>query len=280
MDDIRVITDSTSSIGEDLIKKYKVIQVSFYFEIDGNLYKDLYDIKTEEIFEKLKNKNFIEFKAFPPRPEDFLNEFKRVEENKIFCITISSTLSGCYKNALIAKTMIKDKEIEVIDSLNAGSGEGILTYKILNLIENGYSFKEIKIESENLINKIRTYVYIDSLKDVYRTGRIPKIISNFGSLLSLKPIVSIDYGKIRSITLAKNRVDGINKLIEIIKREIKEETIFCMYINFSEEIEFFREEILKIFPNLKIYFVNFTPIMGYAVLTGAFGVSFLGGERI
>jgi hypothetical protein len=53
-----------------------------------------------------------------------------------------------------------------------------------------------------------------------------------------------------------------------------------MYINFSEEIEFFREEILKIFPNLKIYFVNFTPIMGYAVLTGAFGVSFLGGERI
>jgi DegV family protein with EDD domain len=280
MDDIRVITDSTSSIGEDLIKKYKVIQVSFYFEIDGNLYKDLYDIKTEEIFEKLKNKNFIEFKAFPPRPEDFLNEFKRVEENKIFCITISSTLSGCYKNALIAKTMIKDKEIEVIDSLNAGSGEGILTYKILNLIENGYSFKEIKIESENLINKIRTYVYIDSLKDVYRTGRIPKIISNFGSLLSLKPIISIDYGKIRSITLAKNRVDGINKLIEIIKREIKEETIFCMYINFSEEIEFFREEILKIFPNLKIYFVNFTPIMGYAVLTGAFGVSFLGGERI
>ena len=280
MEDIRIITDSTSSINEDLIKKYKVIQVPFYFEIEGNLYKDLYDINIEEIFEKLKNKNFIEFKAFPPKPEDFLDEFKKIQENKIFCITISSTLSGCYKNALIAKSMIKEKEIEVIDSLNAGSGEGILTYKILNLIENGYSFKEIKNEIINLINRIRTYVYIDSIKDVYRTGRIPKIISNFGSLLSLKPIVSIEYGKIKPITLAKNRIDGLIKLIEIIKREIKEEIIFCMYINFSEEMEFFKKEIFKILPNLKIYFVNFTPIMGYAVLTGAFGVSFIGGENI
>ncbi|MBC7194987.1 MAG: DegV family protein, partial [Caldisericia bacterium] len=120
-----------------------------------------------------------------------------------------------------------------------------------------------------------------SLKDVYRTGRIPKILSDFGSLLSLKPIVSIDYGKIKPITLTKNRKDGLLKLVEIIKRDIKENILFCMHINFKdEEIEFFKDAILKNINDLKINLTPFTPIMGYAVLTGAFGVSFIGGERV
>ncbi|MBC7194748.1 MAG: DegV family protein, partial [Caldisericia bacterium] len=69
MQKIRVITDSTSSLSEDLIEKYNVIRVPFYFEINNKLYKDLFDIKTEEIFEILKNKEEAEFKAFPPKHE-------------------------------------------------------------------------------------------------------------------------------------------------------------------------------------------------------------------
>lgn len=280
MERIRVITDSTANLPQELIKRYNIIQIPFYFEIENKVFRDSVDITNEEIFKIFENKKFLEFKAFPPKVEDFLDVFKKVDEEKIICITISSTMSGCYKNALIAKNLILDKKIEVIDSLNAGSGEGILTYKIIELIENSLPFNEIILKGRELVNKIKTYVYIDSLKDVFRTGRIPKILSDFGSLLSLKPIVSVDFGKIKKVSLAKDRYDGILKLIDIIKREIKEETIFCMYINFKdEEIEFFKNETIKKIEKIKIYTVPFTPIMGYAVLTGAFGVSFIGGER-
>lgn len=280
MERIRVITDSTANLPKELIKKYNIIQVPFYFEIENKVYRDSIDITNEEIFKIFESKKFLEFKAYPPKVEDFLDTYNKIEEEKIICITISSTISGCYKNALIAKDLVLNKQIEVIDSLNAGSGEGVLTYKVIELIENNIPFNEIILNIKDLVNKIKTYVYIDSLKDVYRTGRIPKILSDFGALLSLKPIVSIDFGKIKKVTLSKDRFDGILKLIEIIKREIKENLIFCMHINFKdEEIEFFKNEINKVFKEKKIYTVPFTPIMGYAVLTGAFGVSFIGGER-
>ncbi|MDI6860488.1 MAG: DegV family protein [Caldisericia bacterium] len=280
MERIRVITDSTANLPKELIKKYNIIQVPFYFEIENKVYRDSIDITNEEIFKIFESKKFLEFKAYPPKVEDFLDTYNKIEEEKIICITISSTISGCYKNALIAKDLVLNKQIEVIDSLNAGSGEGILTYKVIELIENNIPFNEIILNIKDLVNKIKTYVYIDSLKDVYRTGRIPKILSDFGALLSLKPIVSIDFGKIKKVTLSKDRFDGILKLIEIIKREIKENLIFCMHINFKdEEIEFFKNEINKVFKEKKIYTVPFTPIMGYAVLTGAFGVSFIGGEK-
>lgn len=280
MERIRVITDSTTNLPKEFIDKYNIIQIPFYFEIENKIYKDSIDITTEEVFKIVEEKKHLEFKSYPPKVEDFLDAFKNVEEEKIICITIASNISGCYKNALIAKNMIKYKRIEIIDSLNAGSGEGILTYKIIKFIESCLSFEEIISKGRELVNRIKTYVYIDSLKDVYRTGRIPKILSDFGSLLSLKPIVSIDFGKIKKVTLSKNRYDGILKLIEIIKREIKGEEIFSMNINFTdEEIEFFKNEIMKNLGKTKIFTVPFTPIMGYAVLTGAFGVSFIGGER-
>ncbi|MCX8094993.1 MAG: DegV family EDD domain-containing protein [Caldisericia bacterium] len=280
MERIRIVTDSTANLPIEFIEKYKILQIPFYFEIENNIYRDLIDINTEEILKLFENKEKLEFKAYPPKPEDFLNLFQGVEEEKIICITISSTISGCFKNALIAKDLIKEKEIEIIDSLNAGSGEGILVYNIIDLIKNNFSFNEIISRAKEMVNKIKTYVYIDSLKDVYRTGRIPKILSDFGSLLSLKPIVSIDFGKIKKVTLSKNRYDGILKLVEITTREIKDDTIFCMYLNFKEdEIKFFENEIKKKIKKINIYNVPFTPIMGYAVLTGAFGISFMGGER-
>lgn len=281
MERIRIITDSTANLPKEFIDEYNILQIPFYFEINNKTYRDLIDITTDEIFKFFEsNKGVLDFKANPPKPEDFLNLINSLDEEKIIIITISSTISGCYKNALIAKNMIKDKRIEVIDSFNAGSGEGILTYKITKLIEENLSFDEIVSKGRELVNRIKTYVYIDSLKDVYRTGRIPKILSDFGSLLSLKPIVSIDFGKIKKVTLSKDRYDGILKLIEIIKREIKGEEIFSMHINFTDkEIEFFKNEIIKNLGKAKVFTVPFTPIMGYAVLTGAFGVSFIGGER-
>lgn len=277
---IRIVTDSTVTLPKEFVEKYRIIQVPFYFEIENKVYRDLLDITIEEVLKIFENKKKLEFKAYPPKPEDFLNAFKNIDEKQIICITISSTLSGCYKNALIAKDLIKEKEIEIIDSLNAGSGEALLAYKIIELVEKKLDFYEVVHKAKELVNNIKTYVYIDSLKDVYRTGRIPKVLSDFGTLLSLKPIVSIDLGKIKKVVLAKSRVDGILKIIDITHREIKDDILICMYINFNDEmIKLFENEINKKIENLKIYYVPFTPIMGYAVLTGAFGLSFLGGEK-
>jgi len=275
MERVRVITDSTAIIPREVKIRYNILQVPFYFEFDNKIYRDGIDINTEEIYKKINEET--KFKAYPPKPEDFLETFNLCEEEKIICITISSTFSGCYKNALIAKDFVKDKKIEIIDSLTAGSGEGLLTYLTLIYAEECLKFEEIIKRVKDDLFKIKTIVYIDTIKYVYRTGRIPKSLSNFGSMLSLKPIVSLSMGKIKPLSLVTNREKGFDKIVEVLKRDNEGKFLFCMDIDIKDyEKKMFIEKTKEIFNNIEIFFDVFTPIMGYAVGSGAFGVSYIG----
>ncbi|MGC8943980.1 MAG: DegV family protein [Caldisericia bacterium] len=275
MEKIRVITDSTATLPSEIKNRYNILQAPFYFEFGGKIHKDGIDIEIDEVYKHI-NEN-TKFKAYPPKPEDFLNIFNLCSEDKIICITISSTFSGCYKNALIAKDFIKDKEIEIIDSLTAGSGEGLLTYLTLRYIEEALPFKDLISKVKETALKIKTIVYIDTLKYVYRTGRIPKTLSNFGSFLSVKPIVSLSLGKIRPLSVVTSREKGFERIVEVLKKDNAQDILICMDIDVKEEEKrFFVEKMREIFENIKIFFVEFTPIMGYAVGSGVFGVSYIG----
>lgn len=275
MEKIKVITDSTAILPNEIKNSYNILQVPFYFEFGDRIYKDGVDIDVDDVYKYIDENT--KFKSYPPKPEDFLNIFNSCSEDKIICITISSTLSGCYKNGLIAKSFIVDKEIEVIDSLSAGSGEGLLTYLTLRFIKEGFSFNDLISKLKETILKIRTVVYIDTLKYVFRTGRIPKVLSNFGSFLSVKPIVSLNLGKIKPLSLVTNKEKGFERVVEVLKKDNSSNTIFFMYIDVKdEEKSFFVKKVREIFKDIDIFFVKFTPIMGYAVGSDAFGVSYLG----
>lgn len=152
-----------------------------------------------------------------------------------------------------------------------------MTYLTLRYIEEGYSFNDLISKIKETTLKIRTIVYIDTLKYVFRTGRIPKALSNFGSFLSVKPIVSLNLGKIKPLSLATNKEKGFERVVEVLKKDNSSNTIFFMYIDVKEEEKnFFVKKIKEIFKDINIFFVKFTPIMGYAVGSDAFGVSYLG----
>lgn len=275
MGKVKIITDSTAVLPYEIKNSYNILQVPFYFEFGDKIYKDGIDIDVDDVYKYIDENT--KFRSYPPKPEDFLNIFNSCSEDKIICITISSTLSGCYKNGLIAKSFIIDKEIEVIDSLSAGSGEGLLTYLTLSYIKEGFSFNDLITKVKETTLKIRTIVYIDTLKYVFRTGRIPKALSNFGSFLSVKPIVSLNLGKIKPLSLVTNKEKGFEKIVDVLRKDNALDTIFFMYIDVKEEEKnFFVEKIKEIFKDINIFFVKFTPIMGYAVGSEAFGVSYLG----
>lgn len=156
MEKVRIITDSTAILPFEIKKLYNILQVPFYFEFGNRIYKDGVDIDVDDVYKYIDENT--KFRSFPPKPEDFLNIFNSCSEDKIICITISSTLSGCYKNGLIVKSFIVDKEIEIIDSLSAGSGEGLLTYLTLKYIEEGFSFNDLISKVKETILKIKTIV--------------------------------------------------------------------------------------------------------------------------
>jgi len=269
---IKIVTDSVSCVPKEIIKKLDIKVVPFYFKIDNKEYKDGIDIDTRDVYK------FVEegypFRAYPPKVEDFLNVFNSLKEKEILCITLSSTFSACIRNCKIAKEMVKDKKIEVIDSLNGAAGEGLLAIYASRLSEKGKKLTEIVSLTKRLATRIKTVVMLDTIKYVFRTGRIPKTLSNFGSLFSLKPILMLHNGKIKPVKLVRNKDRGIQKLLEILLRE--KEPLHVVVMHADDEIEG-RKLVKKIKETVavrEIFLTEFTPIMGFATGKKLIGVSF------
>jgi len=141
---------------------------------------------------------------------------------------------------------VKDKKIEVIDSLNCGGGEALLAYFTFRSIEDGLSFEELVPKVKESTSKIKTIIYVDTLKYVNRTGRIPKATANFGSFLSVKPIISVDIGKIRPMSLVGSRAKGFYKIIDVLKRDKPKDPLICMELDLlDEERKVFIERLRK-----------------------------------
>lgn len=84
-------------------------------------------------------------------------------------------------------------------------------------------------------------------------------------------------GKIKPLSLVTSKEKGFEKIVEVLRKDNAQNTIFFMYIDIKEEEKnLFVEKVKEIFENINIFFVKFTPIMGYAVGSEAFGVSYLG----
>lgn len=276
---IKIVVDSASCLPKELIEEYSISVIPFYFQVGDKIYKDGIDITVEEAY-KFVEKGSL-FKAFPPKVEDFLNLFKRIEEKQIIFVSLSSTFSRSIKNCQIAKEMISDKRIEIIDSLNAGSGEGLIVLEIVRLIKGGRKFDEVVKVARNLAMIIKTVVLLDTIKQVFRTGRIPKFLSDFGVLLSLKPVVMLYNGKIRPIKLVRDKDKGIEKLIDFIKEKKGDKLhVFIMHANDGEKARKLYEYIKENFSVEEIYISEFSPIMGFATGRGTIGISFYSEEDI
>ena len=116
MDKIRIVTDSTADLPEEIINKYKIKVIPLSFIIDGKVYHDLVDISREEYYRELMN-----CKEFPttsqPTPAEFLdayNELIAEGAEKIISIHLSSDLSGTVKGAQMTAQMVKNAEVCVI----------------------------------------------------------------------------------------------------------------------------------------------------------------------
>jgi len=154
-----------------------------------------------------------DIKTSQPTPETFIRHFSAAKAagDQVLCILISSALSGTCQGAEIAKAMVEDGGIYIIDSLAAAAAEKLLVYKACRLREQGLSAAGIAGELERYKGRIRLYACLDTLDYLVRGGRLTRAAGTMGTALRLKPIISLSEGKL-----------SVEKKAMGIKRAIKE----------------------------------------------------------
>lgn len=211
MKKIKIITDSTLDLPEDLIREKGIEVLPLLINFGEESYLDGVDINTKEMLDKIEKENVLPTTA-QITPNRFQDVFKKYLEQgyKIVTIVMSSEMSGTYQSACIAKNMLESDDIVVIDSRNVTSGLGVLLLKACEFRDNGDSIFEIEEKIKNIIPKVKSSLSFESLENLVRGGRLSKTAATIGSVLGLRLILEVKDGKMS----VKDKVRGSKKALK------------------------------------------------------------------
>ena len=211
----RIIVDSTADLFTELKNRVGVVPLTVHFGEEE--YLDGVTIDHKTFYEKL-----IESDVLPTTsqatPDSFIKEFQKIKENgdSAVVITISSKLSGTYQSAVIATEDFDN--IYIVDSGSAAIGSGILAERALKLADDGMNAREIAKLLNEEKEKIVIIALFDTLEYLKRGGRISKTAAFAGSVLNIKPVLSVIDGEITVLGKARGSKMGNNLLVEEIEK--------------------------------------------------------------
>lgn len=206
---IHIITESSSDITQELAQKLNITVLPIQLHIGNEDFMDGINLTKNRFYELL-----IEEDVLPKTSQitPYAYEQATNGDEEYIIITIANELSGCYRNAcFIAEGK---KNIHVIDSRTASLGQYILVKRACELRDAGKSFQEIITILEEEKNKIHIIALMNTLEYLKKGGRISSVAYAAGALLGIKPVISIEDGKIVVLGKARGSKSGNNMLME------------------------------------------------------------------
>ncbi|MDD4635783.1 MAG: DegV family protein [Dehalococcoidales bacterium] len=214
---IKVVTDSTADLPEELIREYGIEVVPAYVLLNGKTYRDGIDISQDELYRRMVDMQETVTTSQPP-PADFAEVYRSLlkEVDHIISIQVTGRLSGIYASALSAKNMLEEgSRVHVVDSQLTSMGMGMLTVLAAQMARAGNTIEKIVNEIKAAINNTHIWATFDTLKYLHRGGRIGKAKALVGSMLNIKPLLTMRDGEIFPIGVARTRNRAIDRLIEL-----------------------------------------------------------------
>jgi len=280
MQQVAIVTDSIACLTRELVEQYGIKIAPLPFYVGDKVYRDWVDITPSQAYEFFL-KDPDSFKSMGASPGVFLEPYREASKQakNILCVTISAKISGAYDAAQLAKEQIKTEfpqtSIEVLDSQTVAAAEGFVALAAARAAE-GRSLAEVVEAAEEMRDRVTFLALLDTIRHVYRTGRIPKIASQVGSMLNVRPILTTSSGLIRFIGAVRSRERGIERILKIMRDKVGESPVHVavMHAYAPEEAERLKERVSSEFNCAELWVAEFSPLMGYATGTGTLALAF------
>jgi len=280
-DKVAIVTDSVACLTKELVEQYgiRIAPINFYF--GDKVYKDWVDITPDEAYE-LFLKDPDSFKTSGSNPGDWYKACREasVETKSILCVTVSAKLSGVYNGALEAKERLKAElphiSIEVLDSQMATAAEGFVALAAARAAEEGKSLAEVVKAAEEMIGRVSFVAVLDTIRHIYRTGRIPKIAALAGSMLNIRPLLTVSSGLVRFAGAVRSRERGIEQMLKMMRDKVGQSPVHVavMHAYALDDAQRLKERVASEFNCVELWISGFSPVMGYATGTGTIGLAF------
>ena len=274
MANVAVLTDSCSSIPQDILERLHIRTVAYYIHRGEEVLRDLVTIQRAEFLQWLMTARSLPTTA-SPGPGDYFNAYKElVNEGKeqIISIHLTSKGSGAFQAASVAQTMIKDEypnvRIEVMDTNNVSLCQGWMVIEAARGALAGLSLDRVTATVKKMMPITHMIQTADTLKYLYMGGRIGKAQQLAGSLLNIKPLIGMVDGVIVPLGRAHSRGQAYQQMADMVANTIGNGKAKIAYVHAGarHEVERIKEIVESKVEVVESLFAELSPAL--AVHTG------------
>ncbi len=218
----KIVVDSCCELPKELLEDARFEIVPLQLEVGEYKVPDDENFNQAEFLRKVAECPTCP-KSACPSPHQYMEAY-HVEADHIYVVTLSSHLSGSYNSAILGKNLYHEKygnkQIHVVDSESASSGETQIVLKLMELEEKGLPFEEIVEQIEAFRSSIHTYFVLDNLETLRKNGRLTGVKALVASTLNIKPIMAGDKGTIVQRGQSIGMKKALGKMADMIVSEV------------------------------------------------------------
>jgi DegV family protein with EDD domain len=274
---VAIVTDSTNGLPEDIIKKHNIHVIPLILNWEGVSILDGIDITPLQFYKRLATSTESPTTSQPSVGE-FYEFFSKVAESaeSILGIFISDELSGTLSSARAAVDML-DVPITIVDSRLASMALGLVVLEAARAVTNGATAEEGAAVARAAIARTRIVFYVDTLDYLHRGGRIGGARRFVGSLLSMKPILQLEDGRIEPLQSVRTRKKALKYTIDHVLNEVRGHSnvkISVLHANALETANEVGAELRQANPT-EFILSEVSPVIGTHVGPGTIGIAYM-----
>ena len=255
---IKIICDSMSDVPDIIIEKYDLEIVPLTVIFNGVEYIDGIDINNKQFYKMLRESEVMP-KTSQVTYSQFKEVFEKYKDDEVLYIGGSSSASGTYQSAVIAKNDGYEN-VHVFDTQNLSTGSALFVIKACEMREKGYSIEEI-IENLNLLKGSEELIAsVDTLEYLKKGGRISSTKAMIGNLLSIKPILTVENGLVSQKSQVRGKKHIYSELVkymsDVYNKDLEDKTVILGCGDNEEDLETLKNHLTEECKVKDVYNVN------------------------
>jgi DegV family protein with EDD domain len=283
MSKIALVTDSTTYMPPELVKKYSISVAPQVLIWGDQTYKDGVDIQSGEFFTKLKTA-----RVMPTTSQVAVVSFQEIFQDlvnkdfEVLALLVSSKLSGTVQSAQQAKELMNSagEKVNIVDSQSVAMALGFQVLAVARALEKGASLKEAVTLAEKSHEYTGIFFAVDTLEFLHRGGRIGGAQRFIGSALNLKPILAVQDGRVEGIERIRTKTKAHERILELTVENVRGRSpvhLATLHANAAEDAKALLARAEQILNPTESVLTEVSPTVGTHAGPGTIGLAFMAG---
>jgi DegV family protein with EDD domain len=277
MGKIAVVTDSSATVPEHLVRELDIHVVPLLLILGGQTFQDGVDIVSDELYRLVRANRPLPTTS-APSASDFLRVYAAAgrEASGIVSIHPSSRLSAVHNTAVMASRLLDNVPIRVVNCQTAAMGQGFVVLEAARAAVAGADLDAVVACATEVDSKINLLATIGALEYLRRGGRIGGAARLLGTMLQIKPVLYLADGRVNIRATPRTKAEAVRLMLQQMA-EVAENRLLhaaILHTDVPDEAKDLRQQVADRFNCAELYVTELTPVMGVHTGPGVLGVAF------